>query len=232
MSKRIVAIIPARGGSKRLPKKNILHLDGKPLLGHTIEHAFQSKIFTDVIVSTENSEIAEIGKDFGARIHKRSPRLSSDQARVRDVCISVIEDCFQPPLNVVDSFCVLTATSALRNAHDIRKSYQIFKEGCDFVISVTDYFFYPHAALILNENGEPVYYWPEIALKKGQEVPSLFVENGAINWCRTHAFMKHKELLGPNARAYFMPKHRSIDLDTKEDFFVLEAIYSKKRMTS
>jgi CMP-N-acetylneuraminic acid synthetase len=66
-------------------------------------------------------------------------------------------------------------------------------------------------------------------LRKGQEVPRLKVENGAINWCRTNAFVKHRELLGPNAATHFMPKHRSVDVDTIEDFFILKAIYMKMK---
>jgi CMP-N-acetylneuraminic acid synthetase len=132
MDIKTVAIIPARGSSKRLPRKNILPLDGKPLLGHTIEQALQSSVFSDVIVSTEDSEISRIAQQFGARIHERDPKLASDEARVRDVCLAVLQECFEDFLSSVEGFCVLTATSALRTVEDIKESYRIFIQGLDW----------------------------------------------------------------------------------------------------
>jgi CMP-N-acetylneuraminic acid synthetase len=221
---RVVAIIPARGGSKRLPRKNILPLKGRPIIAYTIEAAQKSKVFTDVIVSTEDMEIAEVSKSFGASIHERDASLSTDKARVRDVCEAIVEES-KLENTPIDVFCVLTATSALRAEEDIVISYEKFKQGYDFLVSVTDYFFYPHAAMFENENGDAEFYFKDLAHKKGQEIPELFVENGSINWCKTESFLETGELSGPNTGTYRMPKSRSIDIDTEDDFVVLDAIF-------
>jgi len=227
MKNRKIAIIPSRGGSKRLPKKNILIIDSKPLLGHTIEQAFAANLFSNIIVSTEDIEIINIAKSYNAEIHIRSANLASDAATVADVCVAVLTEYFENPDDEVECFCVLIPTSILRTPDDIKRSYDIFSNGYDYTISVSEYFFYPHAALIVSEDGVPSYFWPEIATKKGQEVPKLVVENGAINWCKTKAFLANNKLLGQNGSVYLMPKYRSIDVDTEEDFVVLKALYNQ-----
>ncbi len=226
---KTIAIIPARGGSKRLPRKNIMPLDGKPLLGHTIEQARRSGVFDHIFVSTEDDEIAAVAQEFGATLHRRDTELASDQARVRDVCLAVLEQCFDDAAGEVESFAVLTATSALRTAEDIRACHDLLRRGRDFVTSITDYFFYPHAAMTVDAQGGPSYHWPDIACSKGQDVPQLVVHNGAISWCRVKAFLAGRELLGPNAVVYPMPRSRSLDVDTSEDFYVMEAIWEKMK---
>lgn len=227
-SQRPVAIIPARGGSKRLPRKNILELDGRPLLVHTVGHAFDSGVFSQVIVSTDDDEIAAIALKAGATVHERGPALIHYEARIRDVCFAVLQempDVFQN----VDNFCVLSATSALRLPEDIVESHEIFRRGYRFVTSVCRYFFYPHAALYVDEAGMMRHWRPELSTCQGQEVPDFFVENGAINWCDIAAFTQSRELLGNNAWFYMMPHYRSIDVDTEEDFIALKAIYQYLR---
>jgi N-acylneuraminate cytidylyltransferase len=218
-----LGIIPARGGSKRLPRKNILELNGKPLLAYTVEAALNSGVLERVIVSTEDEEIARVGGAAGAEVLLRPGELASDSARVRDVCVHVIEELSQE--RPIDCFCVLTATSALRTAEDIRRSFELLQTGFDYVSSVTEYFFYPHAALVEDETSRLHYQWPEIAHAKGQELPNFVVENGAINWCRMEQFMRDRELMGSNTGAYRMPKYRSIDIDTLEDFQAMKALH-------
>lgn len=218
-----LGIIPARGGSKRLPRKNILELNGKPLLAYTVEAALNSGVLERVIVSTEDEEIARVGEAAGAEVLLRPAELASDSARVRDVCVHVIEELSRE--RAIDCFCVLTATSALRTAEDIRRSFELLQTGFDYVSSVTEYFFYPHAALVEDEAGRLHYQWPEIAHAKGQELPNFVVENGAISWCRTEQFMRDRELMGSNTGAYRMPKYRSIDIDTPEDFQAMKALH-------
>ena len=220
-----LAIIPARAGSKRLPRKNIMPLDGIPLLSYTVKAATESDLFDRVVVSTEDMEIARVGKIAGAEVLDRPSDLANDSARVRDVCQHVLEMFKDEDGAVYDQFCVLTATSVLRTANDIKQSYEVLCKGFDSVIAVTEYFFYPHAAIILNEHDEARYYWPEIALSKGQEVPKFLVENGSINWCRTREFLRESELMCGKTGVYKMEKYRSIDVDTIEDFIMMESIY-------
>ena len=218
-----IAIIPARGGSKRLPRKNILEVDGKPLLVHTINTALESKTFNQVYVSTEDEEIASIADHAGAEVIIRPDDLASDTASVKDVCLHLI-DVISAQYSF-EHFCVMTATSILREAKDIHSSYELLQKGFDFVTSVCSYFFYPHAAIVVNSSGQIEYQWPDIALSKGQELPEFVVENGSLNWCKTDVFLEKKCFIAENTATYHMPKYKSIDVDTEEDFIALKAMY-------
>ncbi|WP_420547774.1 cytidylyltransferase domain-containing protein [Curvivirga sp.] len=221
---RKIAIIPARGGSKRFPRKNIALLGNKPLIHHTIEAAIQSGIFDEVIVSTEDTEIASLASVIeGITVDIRPAHLATDTARIRDVCEEILQrDLYQN----VESFCVLLATSALRTEEHIKDSHQLFVKGHDFVASVTDYFFYPHAAIV-DQDGIGKHFFKEMAYAQGQDIPNFKVENGAINWCNKQAFLKQREFFGNNTALYYMDRRFSIDIDTPEDFWLMQAVYEK-----
>lgn len=223
--KAVVAVIPARGGSKRLPRKNILPLDGKPLLAHAIGHAMSAGVFTHVVVSTEDAEIAGMARGHGALLHERSEALATDRSRIRDVCLAVLDEMFGDDESV-EAFCVLTPTAALRTPEDIVESLAILRGGYDFVTSVCRYFFYPHGAMYVDDVGAMRHWHPELSSCQGQQVPDFFVENGAVNWCRPRAFRAVRELLGPNAWFHMMPHYRSIDVDTPDDWIALQAMYA------
>ena len=218
-----IAIIPARGGSKRLPRKNILEVDGKPLLVHSINTALASKIFHKVYVSTEDEEIASIADHAGAEVILRPYHLASDRASVKDVCLHLI-DVVSAQYSF-EHFCVMTATSILRDEKDIHSSYELIQKGFDFVTSVCRYFFYPHAAIVVSSSGQVAHQWPDVALAKGQDLPEFVVENGSINWCKTDVFLEKQCFISKNTAAYHMPKYKSIDVDTEEDFIALKAMY-------
>lgn len=124
-----LAIIPARGGSKRLPRKNILPFLGKPILAYTIEAAAEAGIFDAVVVSTEDAEIAELARRYGAEVDLRPQSLAEDQATVADVCVELLAR--KPlPWGDVQQMCVLYATAPLRNANDIREVMALLEPRC------------------------------------------------------------------------------------------------------
>ena len=161
---RNIAIIQARGGSKRLPRKNVLPFMGKPIIFYTIEAARNSGLFEVIVVSTEDSEIAVTVEGAGCDIHARSTELASDTARVVHVIGEVLKN-YEKRGKRFDFFCCLYPTAPLRDAEDIRRSYDLLLfSGADYCLAVTDYELSPFFAFDLDEKGRVRRRWPEIAL--------------------------------------------------------------------
>jgi pseudaminic acid cytidylyltransferase len=207
----MLAIIPARGGSKRLPRKNILDYLGKPLIAWTIEAAVQSNCFSEIVVSTDDEEIASVAAKYWVKVEKRPAELANDEARVVDVCLDVLVR------RSTAQFACLYATSPLRTASDISGAVGLLKPfRCDFSMAVTPFEASPHQALKENEGYlEPM--WPELIEKRHSEIPKLFVDNGSTYAATVEAFKQHKTFYGPNLRGYVMPRERSVDIDTQMD---------------
>lgn len=213
-----LAIIPARGGSKRLPRKNILPFLGKPILAYTIEAAAEAGIFDAVVVSTEDAEIAELARRYGAEVDLRPQSLAEDQATVADVCVELLAR--KPlPWGDVQQMCVLYATAPLRNANDIREVMALLEPGvCDFGIAATQYTHYPYQALRYGEGGELSPMWPDLCHRSSAEIGPLIAGNGSTYAVNVSAFLEHKAFYGPGMRAHMMPFSRSVDIDTADDF--------------
>jgi pseudaminic acid cytidylyltransferase len=220
--KDAVAIIPARGGSKRLPRKNILPVDGRPLIAHTIDAALSSDCFDAVIVSTEDREIAAIAAAAGAEIHCREERLASDTATMVDVCRDVLARLDMQQHRRPPRFACLVATAALRTADDIRRAGAMLEApGCDFVMAVTEYEKSPLQALVEEPDGSLRLMWPELVDHPRARAQRILVDNGSIYWCRTEAFLAEGTFYGRGLRGYRMPRERSVDVDTATDLALL-----------
>jgi CMP-N-acetylneuraminic acid synthetase len=225
---RRIAIIPARGGSKRLPRKNIIPFQGRPIIAHTIEAAKSTGLFERVVVSTEDKEIAEVSTRFGAEIDRRDPALATDTASVKEVCLDFLRREEQAGRSW-DLLCVLYATAPLRNGEDIRQVVELINPGsCDFSIAVTRYEMPPHQALRLlpEQRLEPM--WPELVQARSDEVGELRVDNGSTYAVSVPAFQEHQSFYGPNLCGYEMPQDRSVDIDTREDLDLV-SFYAERR---
>jgi len=225
---RRVAIIPARGGSKRLPRKNIIPFQGKPIIAHTIEAAKSTGLFDRVVVSTEDKEIADVSAHFGAETDARNPVLATDSASVKEVCLDFLRR-EEASGQLWDILCVLYATAPLRNSQDIRQVVELVNPGsCDFAIAVTCYELPPHQALrALPEHGlEPV--WPELVQARSDEVGDLRVDNGSTYAVSVPAFIQYQSFYGPRLCGHEMPRERSVDIDTYDDF-ELVSFYAERQ---
>jgi CMP-N-acetylneuraminic acid synthetase len=214
---RKVAIIPARGSSKRLPRKNIIDFRGRPIIAYTIEAAIDSRLFERVVVSTEDEEIADVSRRFGASVSERPKKLARDSARVVEVCLDLLgrEEKEGRSYSV---FCCLYPTAPLRSAEDIKKTVKLIKPGvCDFSMAVTEFDQPPHQAMRVRSDNflEPM--WPELVFCREGEVGRLCVDNGSTYAASVNAFMKLGHFRGPNIRAHFMPRSRSVDINIAED---------------
>jgi pseudaminic acid cytidylyltransferase len=212
-----VAVIPARGGSKRLPRKNIADFLGKPIISYTIEAAHQSGCFSRVIVSTEDDEIAEVALRFGAEVDVRDTSLASDTATVHAVCITFL-DAERARGRDWDQMACLYATAPLRTADDIRATMALLETGvCDFAMGVSSYDKQPHQALKLMPGNALVPMWPELLKYRASDLPPLRASNGTTYVVNCEAFRQHGDFYGPNLRGHNMPRNHAVDIDTAED---------------
>lgn len=214
---RQIAVIPARGGSKRLHRKNIIDFHGKPIIAYTIAAALQASLFDRVLVSTEDDEIAEIAEANGAEVLKRPLELATDSASVVDVCLHSLEFLSRQG-EFYDILCCLYSTAPLRNAVDIRNTVGLVQSReCDFAMAVTDYHYPPHQAMTINECGLLEAMWPHLVNKRSQDVPKMVIDNGSTYAARISEFVKVKTFRGQKLKGYHMPHSRSVDIDVAED---------------
>lgn len=225
-NKRIIAIIPARGGSKGLPRKNIKNLAGKPLIAWTIKAALKSKYLDRVIVSTEDEEIASISKRWGAEVVKRPKALATDGAKTTDAVLHVLE-VLKKEKYEADIFVLLQPTSPLRRTVHIDDAIAEFlKEKCDSVVSVC-----PSHALIwkINKSGPaPVNYNLKKRVQR-QDMRPEYKENGAVYVLNQKSFVREKLIPCGKIKLYVMPEEISLDIDTEFDLWLGSQIIKRNK---
>lgn len=229
MEEKILAIIPARSGSKGLKDKNIKDLNGKPLIAHTIEVAKKSNLFLDIIVSTDSEKYAEISRKYGAIVpFLRSEELSSDTASSTDVILDVLKK-MEDLGKKYDSFILLQPTSPLRTIKDLQGAYKLYQEKrANAVISVCEMEHSPLWANTLSEDMSMDNFLNKESNKIRQKLDTYYRINGAIYISNTEYFIKHKNFYYEKSYAYIMSKKNSIDIDDEYDFKIAEYLISLK----
>jgi len=224
---KIVGLIPARGGSKRIPKKNIRLLAGKPLIAYSIEAALKSKYINRVIVSTDDREISKISKKYGAEVIKRPSELAKDDSLTVDAIKHAIK-ILKKNKYFPDIIVLLQPTSPLRNTEDIEKSVELFLNNeCKSVISVCEYKESPYWSLTIEENyAKPVFGW-DYFFKRSQDLPKIYTLNGAIFITTVKNLFKYNGFFNDKIIIYIMPADRSIDIDEEIDFKFAELLLKK-----
>ena len=221
-----LCMIPARGGSKRLKRKNVRELCGKLLLAYSIEAAVESDVFDTVIVSIEDEEIATVAEEYGATVpFTRPANLATDSAQVVDV----IDHTLQYYDQQFSELGVLFPTSALGTASDVSQAYEKFTshETAAFLMSVTDYQYSPVQALS-KQDGYLKPFWDnqDVVESRSQDQPDLVVSNGAIYFMSVEAYKEQRTFYGDSLIGYHMPPERSVDIDEEFDLefaeFLLE----------
>ena len=227
--RKIIAIIPARSGSKALPDKNILPLCGKPLMAYTIECAKQTGIFDEIHVSTDSEDYAEIARQYGAEVpFLRESSLASDVAGSFEV-VSFVLDEYKKMGREFDVVILLQPTSPLRNPRDIIEALELFdRKGADSVVSVCETDYSPMWCGTLSDNLSLNGFIPKSMMNKPrQELETYYRINGAIYIVSTSHITPDINLYGVNSFAYIMLKERSIDIDTMLDFKIAECLVNK-----
>jgi pseudaminic acid cytidylyltransferase len=214
---RAVAIIPARGGSKRLPRKNVIDFLGRPIIAYTIDAARQSHCFERVVVSTEDDEIAAVSERCGAVVDHRAPALATDAVGLVDVCLDFLDREGAAGRQWSVMAC-LYATAPMRTAADIRSTMALVETGrCGFAMAVTSYDRYPHQALKFGADASLAPMWPDLVTLRGSDLPPLRAGNGSTYVVDVAEFRRLRTFYGPKLRGYDMPRERSIDIDTRAD---------------
>jgi CMP-N-acetylneuraminic acid synthetase len=221
--KSVLAIISARGGSKRLPQKNILLLAGKPLIVWTIEAGLNNRFIDRVVVSSDDEGILNISVDAGAEIIQRPQELATDEA----TSFSVIEHAYKVIDDEYDYTVLLQPTSPLRNSAHIDEAFDLlFEKQADAVVSVCETHHSPFWSNTLPENGSMKNFLKSgIKDKRSQDLPKYYKLNGAIYICKTEKLLGEESfLLKDNIFAYKMNRKNSIDVDDEVDLIVAETI--------
>ena len=231
MSKNIISIIPARGGSKGVPRKNIKLLAGKPLIAYSIEVAKNSKYINRVLVSTEDEEIKNVAKQWGAEVIDRPKELAQDKTPTIDVILHTLEYLKKEEGMNPDLVVLLQPTSPLRTVTDVDESINLFLSSSDALslVSITEYDTAPFYAVTLS-NGylKPLFDKKYFQLRR-QDVPKAYKPNGAIFIASPQTLTMYKTFYTPMTIGYIMPKERSIDIDTEFDFALAEFILEKQQ---
>lgn len=226
MKPKILAIIPARGSSKGLPRKNVKKLAGKPLIAWTIEAAKQSKYISHVILSSEDPEIIEVAKQYGCDVPFTRPiELAQDDTLTMDVIIHAIEQCGN-----FDYIVLLQPTSPLRTTEDIDGCIQkLIENKVDFCVSITEATESPYWMYTMENNRMYPLMQQEQMKSRRQELPVVYALNGAVYVAKTDALLMEKSFLNEHTIGYTMPQEKSFDIDTITDFKICEYLLVDNR---
>lgn len=221
-----LAIIPARGGSKRIPRKNIKPFCGKPMIAWSIEAALQSACFDQVIVSTDDAEIAEVAHQWGATVpFMRPAKLSDDHTGTIPVIRHAIE-WFKIQGQSVEQACCLYATAPFVSAEDLRNGLDILQgNDCNYAFSVTSYPFPIQRAIRINGEGRVEMFSPEHFNTRSQDLEEALHDAGQFYWGRADAWLQGKMIFSPESLPVLLPRHRVQDIDTPEDWTRAEWLF-------
>lgn len=221
-----IAIIPARGGSKRVPRKNIKVFMGKPIISYSIETAIKSKLFDEVMVSTDDREIALIAKEYGANVpFMRSMDNANDIATTSDVLIEVIEKYKSELGNRYDVICCIYPTAPFITAAFLKNSFKQFNnEGADTLISVKKYSSPPQRAFVFRRD-QFIHISPEYRDIRSQDLEPYYHDAGMFYWLDVEVFCKYKNFTHGRVLPFILNEMESQDIDSKEDWALAEFKY-------
>lgn len=220
--KKTVAIITARGGSKRIPRKNIRNFAGQPIIAYSISAAIESGCFDIVMVSTDDNEIADIASSYGAEIpFIRSPETSDDFATTAEVLLEVLEQYSELGKIFIHACCIYP-TAPFVTPVKLKKGFTLLIEkDADSVFPVVQFSFPIQRALKI-KNNRLVMFQPEYLSSRSQDLEPAFHDAGQFYWFNVKRFSKHKKLLTDNSVPIIMPAAEVQDIDTEEDWNLAE----------
>ncbi|MCG5541868.1 MULTISPECIES: pseudaminic acid cytidylyltransferase [unclassified Halorhodospira] len=221
-----VAVIPARGGSKRIPRKNIREFCGKPMIAWPIETSQNSSLFDHIIVSTDDDEIARVAQQYGAEVpFRRPPQLADDHTPTRPVinhALGQIEDLYGLPNYV----CTIYPTAPFLQVSDLRCGLEkIINDEADFAFSVTEFAYPIQRALRINSTKRIEMVHPEYRDTRSQDLEPTYHDAGQFYWGRTTALIDGRPTVSDNSIPVLLPNWRAIDIDTEEDWFRAELLH-------
>ncbi len=220
-----LCVIPARGGSKRIPRKNIKEFCGKPIIAYSIEAAIESEVFEEVMVSTDDKEIAEIAKQYGANVpFFRSKQNSDDFAGLAEVLIEVVEKYFNIGKKI-DLICCILPTAPFVSKNILCEAYKkIRNERVDCIFPIVE-FNYPIQRSLIVENELVKMNWPENFPKRKQDLRKTYHDAGQFYFIEKEALFKEKRLFTTRSSALILNSLSAQDIDTEDDWKIAEIKY-------
>lgn len=214
-----LAVIPARGGSKRIPRKNIKPFCGKPMIAWSIEAALQSGCFDQVVVSTDDTEIAGVARQYGAQVPFVRPADLSDDHAGTTVVVAHATDWFRQSGIQPAQVCCLYATAPFVTVADIRRGLDCLDEsGSDFAFSVTSFPFPIQRAIRINSRGRVEMFQPAHFNTRSQDLEEAYHDAGQFYWGQANAWLEQRPIFGSASVPILLPRHRVQDIDTPEDW--------------
>lgn len=220
-----IAIITARGGSKRIPRKNIKDFLGKPIIAYSIAAALEAGCFNEVMVSTDDLEIAHVAREAGANVpFLRSAETSNDFATTADVLLEVLDEYRQRGV-IFDQACCIYPTAPFVTAERLRQAYDLLlQSAADTAVPVVRFSFPIQRALGI-ENNRLKALWPEHLNSRSQDLTPAYHDSGQFYFFKTGRFLETRELLGSNTVPIELPESEVQDIDTEEDWKIAEMKY-------
>lgn len=220
-----IAIIPARGGSKRIPLKNIREFCGRPIISYSIEAAIESDVFDEVMVSTDSEEIAQIARKYGASIpFFRSKESANDFATIADVINEVLYE-YEKRGKTFDEVCCIYATAPFITAERLKSAMRVLeKEDADSVLPVTEFSFPPMRGMNIRD-GRIAYAFPEFAMTRSQDIPSMYHDCGQFTACKVNSFRRYGKNVCGNVYPVMVSELETQDIDTEIDWKLAELKY-------
>ena len=221
-----VAVIPARGGSKRIPKKNIKPFCGKPIIAYSIEAAIASELFNEVIVSTDDKKISETAKEYGAKVpFKRPAELSNDDIGNTQVIAHSVNWMQQQGWKA-DTVCSIYATAPFIQLNDLRLGYNILQTNkWDFVFAATEYVYPIQRSFRLLNNDSVIMMSPENFPKRSQDLEVCYHDAGQFYWGKSEAWLEKRMIFSEISTVVNIPPYRAVDIDTQEDWKRAELLF-------
>ncbi|HEC1788300.1 TPA: pseudaminic acid cytidylyltransferase [Campylobacter lari] len=221
-----LCIIPARGGSKRIPRKNIVDFLGKPLIAYSIESALKSEIFDDVIISSDDDEIIEVALKYGAKApFVRKKELSDDYAN----STAVIQDAIimlEKQDKFYENVCCLYATAPLIDEFILQKAFEQFnQENCKFLFSACEFEYPIQRAFYLNEKHQVHMFEEKYYASRSQDLIKAYHDGGAFYFGKKEAWLEENFMFKPYSKAFLLPRNKICDIDTFEDLEFAKILY-------
>jgi pseudaminic acid cytidylyltransferase len=222
-----ICIIPARGGSKRIPRKNIKNFCGKPIIAYSIASALESKIFDHVIVSTDDDEIAKTSIKYGASVPFIRPESLSDDYTTSIDVIEHTHSWVQENFGSVNLICTLYATAPFTTSKDLLNAYEeILKhQDCQAVFPIVEFDFPIQRAIKLSDDGSIEMFQPENLLTRSQDLEKAYHDAGQFYWMKSEFIGSGISLFSDIARTIKIPHYRVQDIDTNDDWIRAEFIF-------
>jgi len=220
---KAIAIIPARGGSKRIPRKNIKPFNGRPIIAYSIDAALGAGCFAEVMVSTDDDQIADLAREAGALVpFTRSEENSNDFANLAEVCREVLEQ-YNNLGKQFEFVCCILPTAPFVSAERLKQGYDLLlSSDCDSIVPVTNFSYPAQRAVRIDDSGKMAMIWPEHYLSRSQDLPPSYHDAGQFYWIKSKSLLEQMRFFAKNSQAIVLRQMEVQDIDCLEDWELAE----------